>query len=1069
MTEIKLKIFEPLDNYFKFLYTINDNSYNNAESKYLSDIKNFISEDCDSSVKTSGKKDVSNKFKEAMKAFAYNVREADAPISRVTIKGPLKMLAGQVFKGDKLEAANITKFVNDLNKAVKNDDKMKKVFDMDERISSSGTDTFAESLKNKLNTFGKELSKDEVIATIDQWLLEVFQMYGNSINYFNYFMSYIVSEAKKKFKIPKYRLDLLNKYFEIRPSGKDIYSVSKVLGDGGETNWGMLQSVITSSSPLPLPLQLQNARLNVKVDKMYDMAEICKLFPKEQQEEFNNYLISVKSPITSKYEVHDKCWLPESKNVENIMKYTEKMSLDLTRRTGADYERDTEDDDDYNDGSGPHKLDYYKEELNKPEYQDLWRMDREGDIYKRENGKYIKYNTDENIKKDIADFENKDKCGNLCIYDDAEECRKFFRDILNKEGKTFNIDEMDNFVNNPNFLKNFNSLRNNIVNVNPVYVLGTLKAFGFEKWSSLGPNGKEVKVESFSRWWQRMGNKIMAKSIANVAKTEKENLESVIYNLKSDKKLNEFIINNLKVEISNYEHTLRKYISNVNELNNQLFSLEQYIAKLESEGKDIGELTTIRDETKEKFENITKKTFQKVHFGKNEIKSISSDDTTSQGEREVVKEDVEEDVEEVVEEVYNQIHHKLSEVNDDDDVSKFAEILGDDVSVITDASEYISETSNNLYKVLPEETVTTFQEEGEVPTIGEVPTEEEPIYSGGSFNNRRKLRGGVAPNDKHKFLDRNNNLFDPLPPQNLELFLKLLVDFINNNKFVLNPVTKQLVNSPQLKTSIYPKEVDEALYNTEMIKVKDSKGNIFEIRNGSYIPPEKRRHESSESLASALETSRKINQFKPHHITLRDMGYLGVMGSVFDVLLETIYDLNPNQNIMNVPGLSFTGYSGPITGGSKTLKSKKMIGGEPDINNVLDEIKKGNSAEAIKMINQIPRPCTGNALLTYNNINATLKKHGKQLETNLSNEIGHNLSQLYTSEKILSRDLNILAKFARILNAVPEEIAENEIVLHRAQQIIDDYNKRSSRVAKYSNNLYDLMGRLEKSSSYGPL
>ena len=45
---------------------------------------------------------------------------------------------------------------------------------------------------------------------------------------------------------------------------------------------------------------------------------------------------------------------------------------------------------------------------------------------------------------------------------------------------------------------------------NPSFVIGTLKAFKFEKWEQLNRDGsKTIKVESFSRWWTRKGKEFM--------------------------------------------------------------------------------------------------------------------------------------------------------------------------------------------------------------------------------------------------------------------------------------------------------------------------------------------------------------------------------------------------------------------------------------------------------------------------------------------------------------------------------------------------------------------------------
>ena len=69
--------------------------------------------------------------------------------------------------------------------------------------------------------------------------------------------------------------------------------------------------------------------------------------------------------------------------------------------------------------------------------------------------------------------------------------------------------ELGKLINDPTFITNYNALKENIINVNPIFVIGTLRLFSFEKWSKLNDDGsKTVKVESFTRWWNRMGNKL---------------------------------------------------------------------------------------------------------------------------------------------------------------------------------------------------------------------------------------------------------------------------------------------------------------------------------------------------------------------------------------------------------------------------------------------------------------------------------------------------------------------------------------------------------------------------------
>ena len=56
--------------------------------------------------------------------------------------------------------------------------------------------------------------------------------------------------------------------------------------------------------------------------------------------------------------------------------------------------------------------------------------------------------------------------------------RCFFDQMMKKQA--YSMEQLAEIINNKDFVTNYNALKNNIIKVNPIFVLGTLKIFDFE-------------------------------------------------------------------------------------------------------------------------------------------------------------------------------------------------------------------------------------------------------------------------------------------------------------------------------------------------------------------------------------------------------------------------------------------------------------------------------------------------------------------------------------------------------------------------------------------------------------
>jgi len=466
-----LEIFAPLETYFKIL----------CESR---ECDNFSGSDCQKLINIlteteSSKPECTNNFINALKSFAYELKKADTPISLYTIKGKLK----NIFLLSK--ERDIDDIVNNVDNAT----------DLSgfKMIQDNGEEkTYKEILENIINSNVKADNK----TIFNIWINESFPIYEANRKYFN---------------------------DKIKPNLKDLVPCQKrILNDYFEVKVGNSSSNVSVEdyiSKMDSDYSGKAARLNTKVEG--ERAKIVNLLPESVKEAFDKFLVSpsdvkpdfvykndcyafkptTKEPVKGGYEVPD---------TNAVLKWFGKIALELNARPkGPSYVPEAEDKDPFVDSDG---VEYnFPADFEVTKYQ--WGVDKSGKLYKKDDkGMYNEY-PKSNLDADAKSFQSKDgNCGKLCIFEDVNECSKFFEKMI--KGDPLKIDELSEIINNGDFVKSYKALKENIVNVNPLFVVGTLKLFGFQKYTELTDDGRKmVKMESFSRWWNRqnLDNKLATK------------------------------------------------------------------------------------------------------------------------------------------------------------------------------------------------------------------------------------------------------------------------------------------------------------------------------------------------------------------------------------------------------------------------------------------------------------------------------------------------------------------------------------------------------------------------------
>ena len=583
---IQLSIFDPLGEYFKIMYDACDGDLSKACSSDT--LKSALaSDECDGNG-GSGNKDVSEKFKKALKLFVLNLKTFDSPISSITIKGQLYDIFTKVIDNVKIEKEGETYKISngvDIHKELVeaiNNNKIK-LLNMEED-TGLGLTSYSKILKDIIDyeTYNID-DKTKIINDIfNKWLISSFSVYDNNQERFVEFME----DIKNKWNDENYNkviepahIKAFNFFFEIIHDGTSFeLTESKNFWDSPT-----LINILNSNGDIKN--FSANTRINVKVvDTLSDLspykkpplnaknlkAGIAFAFPNSVQKEFNEALILKNQEDKNKinediYKIKSACakgsYSIDKTQVKDVLKFIKSTGTSSMGNRGEAYVNEFEDQTPYTDEDGNSStFDGFNKIMK--EYNNTWAKDYNGNLYTRLykdgiNQRFIKY-TEKQIENDIKSFTNKDgNCGHLCIFSDPKECDKFFKNMT--EGKEITYDKLAEMINENNFSKSYDVLKENIVKVNPVFVIGTLKAFKFEKWEKLNNDGtKTIKVESFSRWWKRKGQEFMKEpGLSELKKHENrdksgtelfnpqppENLQLFLKLLVSFINYNEFVLN----------------------------------------------------------------------------------------------------------------------------------------------------------------------------------------------------------------------------------------------------------------------------------------------------------------------------------------------------------------------------------------------------------------------------------------------------------------------------------------------------------------------------------------------
>lgn len=525
MSETKtLKIFEPLKTYFEILCQSGKcDDFSSPECKELIEILTSTYE--------TRKGECFDNYVGALKWFAYELKKADSPISLYTIKGKLK----EIFKS----SANPEDIVKNVNDA-----KDLNGFNMSQ---DTGENSTYENILKSLIDSNKYTTNEQLF---DAWINNAFSSYSENKKYFE-------EEIKPKLEyLDSCQKKILNDYFEVKV--KD------------ETSNLSVNEYI---SRMKTDLNGKEARLNTKIDN--GKAKIVNLLPTSVRDAFNKFLVTppnVQPDFVYRngcYEFEKSTEVPKEEkykvpkeNVEKILKWFENISRKIKQSQRISTEDiirmlkqghidiETKDKPD----SQPYEQDGVKlmfpSDFDVVRYENKWGLGLNGELYKKEDGEFKLYSKDK-LKADAESFKEKNgktTCGNLCIFDKPEECNKFFEKLI--KGDELTMKELSDIINNADFATNYSALKTNIAEVNPLFVVGTLKLFGFQKYAQIDSAGRKIiKIESFTNWWNRQnknGLKVIPNSFGSHNTTEPPapaNVELFFKLLINFINSNEFVLN----------------------------------------------------------------------------------------------------------------------------------------------------------------------------------------------------------------------------------------------------------------------------------------------------------------------------------------------------------------------------------------------------------------------------------------------------------------------------------------------------------------------------------------------
>ena len=476
MSETKLKIFEPLKTYFAIL--CQNNCYDYSSCKELMDV--LTRENCDPMEK------FTQNFLNALSWFAVELRKADSPIGSYTIKNGLK----EIFLKHKNDT--IADIVNNISEEV---DKSNILSGFKMNQDNGEGQTYKQILENIIKSMTGDASIKDINALFERWLNGSFPVYGENKKYFNDHIKDLLINKK----IDACEQKLLNDFFEIIVSPGDKMSVNEYIDNVEAHEYG--------------------ARLNAKVEN--GEAKILKLLPDAVKKSFNDFLVNpnytgvnasfvYSTPDCYKLKVNTSEPKKEEYKVPDpkaVLDWFREEAQGVRRKTREVEVMDGADDEPYVDAEGSYNFPSSFENI--VNYKDNWRADLLGRLWKKDDvsGKFIEY-TDDDLKRDAESFQSTDgHCGKLCIFDDAKKCANFFERMMKRD--TVEMSELSDLINSDKFVTSYKALKENIVKVNPLFVIGTLRMFGFEKYTELRDDGtKVVKIESFTRWWNRYGSKL---------------------------------------------------------------------------------------------------------------------------------------------------------------------------------------------------------------------------------------------------------------------------------------------------------------------------------------------------------------------------------------------------------------------------------------------------------------------------------------------------------------------------------------------------------------------------------
>lgn len=462
------ELFKPLEQYFKILMTV-DGCNNGAFD--CSELREILTKD-------NGK--YTDNFLNALRCFAVQLKKADTPIGLTTIKNVLKenfLDAGKHYD----IFSNTDSFVDMFNKSIINNIKD---FNLNSKICNENDTlslTYKQMLEKVITEYENKNKSILGITTNDThldnifvtWINSSFDLYSYNINYFD--------EYIKNHKMQDWETKILDLYFNVK-----IYQAS----DGEFSSTSKTENILYQD--------FYKYRLNAIIDD--DKAKILDLFPPDLHEELNNFLVSVSNCDKCEYvlQLHNSVSLSDTpftvsdnQKLQILKNIKENWSDTISGKNFKQPVNNVK----YNDTSTEYE---FPKDFQVTNYQDEWRMDLEGNLYKKnDKGKYDLYKETDN-----EDEINK----KLCPFEKQDDCETFFKILSKKENELAKQIMLTDMLskNEQTFFKDYNKLIENLPKINPYYILTTLKAYGFKSYIDNGI----VKFENFNNWWSRYHNTI---------------------------------------------------------------------------------------------------------------------------------------------------------------------------------------------------------------------------------------------------------------------------------------------------------------------------------------------------------------------------------------------------------------------------------------------------------------------------------------------------------------------------------------------------------------------------------